>query len=59
VLSVVDDVPVDSEVPVVTSLTFADSVIEDAPRVRICTRVFIGMSVHVCVHRDECARVCS
>jgi hypothetical protein len=25
----------------------------------VCTCVFIGMSAHVCVHRDECACVMS
>jgi hypothetical protein len=50
VLSVVDDVPVDSEAPVVTSSIlrisrFARTVLGDAPRGRVCVRVFIGMSV--------------
>jgi hypothetical protein len=59
VLSMVGDVPVDSKVPIVTLSIFADSVFEDAPRGRICTRVFIGMSAHACVHRDECVCVVS
>jgi hypothetical protein len=47
VLSVVGDVPVDSEAPVVTSsiLRICGTVFEDAPRGRLCVRVFKGMSV--------------
>jgi hypothetical protein len=47
VLSVVGDVPVDSEAPVVTSSIspgFAGSVFEDAHRGRVCVRAFIGVS---------------
>jgi hypothetical protein len=47
VLSVVGDVPVDSEAPVVTSSIspeFAGPVFEDAHRDRVCVRVFIGVS---------------
>jgi hypothetical protein len=48
VLSVVGDVPVDSEMHVVTSsiLRFPGIVFEDATRGRVCVRVFIGMNVH-------------
>jgi hypothetical protein len=48
VLSVVSDVPVDSETPVVTSsiLRIADLVFEDALGVGFA-HVFIGISVHV------------
>ncbi len=47
VLSVVGDIPVDSEAPVVISLIspgFAGPVFEDAHRGRVCVRVFIGVS---------------
>ena len=47
VLSVVGDVPVDSEAPVVTSSIspgFAGPVFEDAHRGRVCVRAFIGVS---------------
>ena len=50
VLSVVDDVPVDSETPMVTSSIFpgfAGPVFEDAYRGKVCVRVFIGMSARV------------
>jgi hypothetical protein len=46
VFSVVGDVTVDSEAPVVTSsisLGFAGPVFEDAHRGRVCVRVFIGV----------------
>ncbi len=49
-LSVVGDVPVDSETPVVTSsisLEFAGPVFEDAHRGRVCVRVFLGVSACV------------
>ncbi len=49
VLSVVGDVPVDSETPVVTSsisLEFAGPVFKDAHRGRVYVRVFIGVSAH-------------
>ena len=48
VLSVVDDVPVDSETPTVTSRRsreFAGLVFEDTHRGRVCVLVFIGMNV--------------
>ncbi len=48
-ISVVGNVPVDSEAPVVTSsisLGFAGSVFEDAHMGRVCVRVFIGVSAH-------------
>nr|BAD36319.1 unknown protein [Oryza sativa Japonica Group] len=47
VLSVVGDVPVDGEAPVVIlsiSPGFAGPVFEDAYRGRVCVRVFIGVS---------------
>ena len=47
VLSVVGDVPVDSEAPVVTSSIspgFTGPVFEDAYRGRVCVRMFIGLS---------------
>ena len=49
VFSVVGDVSIDSETPVVTlsiSPGFAGPVFEDAHRGRVCVRVFIGVSVH-------------
>ena len=49
VFSVVGDVPVDNEAPVVTSsisLGFAGPVFEDAHRGRVCVRAFIGVSAH-------------
>ena len=50
VLSVVGDVPFDSEAPVVTSSIspggFAGPVFEDAYRGRVCMCVFIGVSTH-------------
>ena len=46
----VGDVPVDSGAPVVTS-----------PISRICrlslSEVLIGVELHACIHRDECAYV--
>ena len=49
-LSVVGDVPVDSEAPVVTLSIL-----------RICrlslSEVLIGVELRACIHRDECARV--
>lgn len=45
-LSVVRDIPVDSEAYVVTSLRFVDSVFEDTPVIGFA-RVFIKMSVRM------------
>ena len=44
----VDDIPVDSESPVMPSsiLRIVGRVFEDAHRVRVCMRAFISVSVH-------------
>jgi hypothetical protein len=44
ILSVVGDVPVDSEMPVVTSRFFGGTRME-----RVCVHAFIGVCVHSCM----------
>ena len=52
-LSVVGDVPVDSEAPVATSsisrFVGQTQFFRDAPRDRVCMRVFIGVNVRSCL----------
>jgi hypothetical protein len=52
-LSVVGDVPVDSEVPLVTSsiLRFAGPTqfFGGAHKGKVCVRAFIGVSMHSCI----------
>ena len=56
--SIVGDVPVDSEAPVVTSsisrICIVGSVFKDAHRGRVCVRVFIGVSVRAYCERLRC-----
>jgi hypothetical protein len=54
---VVSDVPVDDEMPVVTSRIFRSTGAQSfggAHRGRVCVRVFIGVSVRACCARLRC-----
>jgi hypothetical protein len=54
---VINDVPVDDEVPLVTSEIYTSAGAQSfggAHRGRVCVRVFIGVSVRACCERLRC-----